>query len=278
MTGAGLDGQDIPDPGGRCGACPIRPRLEHQPGQNNGAAAIRLALASALRTAALTLALALAGGTAAAQSTAETPAGPAAAAPPIDEVDPSQPVSETVIDLAAWVISSGDSSGLPFAVLDKQAAQLIVFGPNGKVRGLAPALIGSAIGDRSAPGVGDRELKNIPAKDRTTPAGRFIAAYGPAAGGEKVLWIDYETAVSIHATPDTDISRKEQRAERLATPEPDDNRISHGCINVSPRFYDTVVSPLFSDGGIFYVLPESAPLETAFPGFRPPGATRAAAR
>jgi hypothetical protein len=83
--------------------------------------------------------------------------------------------------------------------------------------------------------------------------------------------VDYDTAVSIHATPDTDISRKEQRTERLASPTPEDNRISHGCINVSPTFYSKVVSPAFNEGGLFYVLPESTSLEKAFPGFELPG-------
>lgn len=176
-------------------------------------------------------------------------------------------MSEAVVDLAGWVIASGDNGGLPFAVLDKTAAQLLVFGANGKVQGLAPALIGSAIGDKAAPGIADRELRDIPAKQRTTPAGRFVAVFGPAAGGETVLWVDYETAVSIHATPDTEISRKEQRAERLASPTPEDNRISHGCINVSPAFYDKVVTPHFKKGGVFYILPDTIPLRKAFPDF-----------
>ena len=189
----------------------------------------------------------------------------------LDEVDPAQPISDTVIDLAARVIASGDNLGLPFAIVDKAAAQFLVFGGDGRVQGLAPALIGSAVGDHSAPGVGDRELKDIPAKDRTTPAGRFLGAYGRAAGGETVLWVDYETAVSIHPTPDTDISRKEKRKERLASPTPEDNRITHGCINVSPAFYAKVVNPAFKKGGVFYILPEASSLKTAFPDFDLPG-------
>lgn len=214
---------------------------------------------------------------------AEEAAVEPAASLPLDEVDPGQPVSDTLIDLAAWAIASGDALGYPFAIVDKAAAQVAVFGADGKVRGLAPALIGSAVGDKSAPGVGDRELKNIPMKDRTTPAGRFIAAYGPAVGGEKVLWVDYETAVSIHPTPDTDISRKEKRAERLASPTPEDNRVTHGCINVSPAFYSKVVSPAFRKGGVFYVLPDTVPIKAAFPDFpspshaAPPAAADAAA-
>lgn len=191
----------------------------------------------------------------------------AAQAQKLDEVDKAQDVSQTVIDLAGWVNASGDNRGLPFAIMDKGAAQILVFDAGGKLRGLAPALIGSAVGDKSAPGVGDRELKDIPMKDRTTPAGRFLAGYGPAAGGERVLWVEYETAVSIHPLPNTAVSRKEKREERLASADPEDNRITHGCINVSKAFYDKVVSPLFKDGGVFYVLPDEESLGDAFPGF-----------
>lgn len=191
-----------------------------------------------------------------------------AVAQPRDEVDPAQPVRETVVDIAGWVIATGDNRGFPFAIVDKEAAQVLVFAADGKLRGLAPALVGSAEGDHSAPGVGDRELKDIPMKDRTTPAGRFIAEYGPAAGNQTVLWVDYATAVSIH--PLSTSSRTEKREERLASPKPDDNRITHGCINVSPEFYNQVVKTTFAKGGVFYVLPESMTLAEAFPGYASP--------
>lgn len=187
-----------------------------------------------------------------------------------DEIDPAQDISQTVVDIAGWVNASGDNRGLPYAVVDKQAAQILVFGPDGKLRGMAPALLGFAVGDDSAPGIGDRELKDIPKEDQTTPAGRFQAAYGPAAGGERVLWVDYATAISIHAIPDTVISKREKRSERLRTIKPDDNRITHGCINVSAEFYDEVVKPLFEGGGVFYVLPDEMTLASAFPGFALP--------
>ena len=183
----------------------------------------------------------------------------------IDEVDPGQSVANAVIELAGWVIATEDHRDFPFAIIDKSAAQVLVFGGDGKLKGLAPVLVGSADGDHSAPGVGDRELKDIPAKDRTTPAGRFVAGYGPATGGQRVLWVDYETAVSIH--PIATGNRAEKREERLATPTPDDNRITHGCINVSQEFYDKVVRATFAKGGVFYVLPDDMTMEEAFPGF-----------
>lgn len=188
----------------------------------------------------------------------------------LDEADAANLVSETVVDLAGWVIASGDNRELPFAIVDKEAAQILVFSADGKLRGFAPALIGSAAGDDSAPGVGDREIDDIPAGDRTTPAGRFLAAYGPAEGGKSVLWVDYATSISIHALPATKESLKEKRKERLASKAPADNRITHGCINVSAAFYSKIIRATFKEVGVFYVLPELAPLKEAFPGFEPP--------
>lgn len=184
----------------------------------------------------------------------------------LDEVDAKQLVSDTIVEVAGWVIASGDNRGLPFAIVDKNAAQVLVFNAEGKLQGLAPALIGSAFGDMSAPGVGDRELNDIPMEDRTTPAGRFLAGYGPAAGGERALWVDYNTAVSIHPLPTTAVSKKEKRELRLLSPMPEDNRITHGCINVSAAFYKKVVSATFKKkGGVFYVLPDTISLAEAFP-------------
>lgn len=223
---------------------------------NDGEVVIRIAVKMAFRATAISVGLAMA-----------SAAMLGATAQPLDEVDADQQVSQDVINVAGWIIATGDNRGLPFAVVDKSTAQVLVFGVDGKLRGLAPALLGSAIGDDSAPGVGDRELKDIPAKDRTTPAGRYLAGYGPAAGGERVLWVDYQTAVSIHPLPPTEASKKEKRLERLTSPTPKDNRITHGCINVSPAFYEKVVNPVFSKGGVFYVLPDSVPLHTALPGF-----------
>jgi hypothetical protein len=201
---------------------------------------------------------------------AKPPAEKAAPSQAPDEVAPGQPVSDLVIDLAGWVIATENNRGLPFAVIDKAAAQILIFSAEGKVQGMAPVLIGSAVGDTSAPGVGDRELKDIPKADRTTPAGRFLAGYGPAAGGERALWVDYATSVSIHPTLTSAASKKEKRKERLASPEPDDNRITHGCINVSSTFYKKVVSKVFKKGGVFYVLPDTMSLQEAFPGYVSP--------
>ncbi len=187
------------------------------------------------------------------------------AAGAMDALDPEAVVAEQAVEAASWVIASNDHEGLPFAVVDKKSAQILIFNGDGAVVGLAPVLIGSAKGDTSAEGIADRELKDIPAKDRTTPAGRFLAAYGPAAGNQRVLWVDFETAVSIHPLPERET--KEQRGKRLASLDAGDNRITHGCINVAPEFYTEVVQKVFAKGGVFYVLPDEKSLAEAFPSF-----------
>ncbi|HCE7833455.1 TPA: hypothetical protein NHR01_001329, partial [Pseudomonas aeruginosa] len=44
----------------------------------------------------------------------------------LDELPRGQDVSDTVIELAGWVVASGDSQGYPFAIMDKAAAQILV--------------------------------------------------------------------------------------------------------------------------------------------------------
>lgn len=192
----------------------------------------------------------------------ETSAKPVAA---LDQLPPDQPVSDTVTGLAGWVVASRDSEGYPFAIMDKAAAQVLVFGGDGKLRGAAPALFGSAVGDHVAPGVAGMALREIPGRDRTTPAGRFIGGFGPSIDAGRVLWVDYDASVSMHPTA-TGVA-SEKRPERLASPSPDDNRITHGCINVSPEFYEQVVAPTFEHGGVFYILPDTQSLAETFPEF-----------
>ncbi len=157
--------------------------------------------------------------------------------------------------LADWIVDSGNSRQLPFIILDKVNAKVFVFHANGQLRGAAPALIGLAVGDDSVPGIGERKLSDIRPEERTTPAGRFVAALDRNLQGKPMLWVDYASAISLH--PVLTSHAEERRAERLATPTPLDNRISYGCINVPAAFFARVVSPTFTGtNGIVYVLPE----------------------
>ena len=155
--------------------------------------------------------------------------------------------------VANWVVDSGDNRRMPFAIVDKMDARVFVFDADGRLRGAAPTLLGLARGDDAVPGIGNRKLSTIRPEERTTPAGRFVAALGRNARGEDVLWVDYDGAVSMHRVIATTT-----RLERLATPTPLDNRISYGCINVPAKFYENVVRPAFAGtNGIVYVLPET---------------------
>ena len=84
---------------------------------------------------------------------------------------------------------AGDKPGLPFVIVDKKEAKVFVFDADGRLRGAAPALLGSARGDDSIPGIGDRELAKIRPQDRTTPAGRFVAALSKDIHGVDILVI-----------------------------------------------------------------------------------------
>ena len=216
----------------------------------------------AMRAACGALALALAFASFGAASAEGAATEPAVA---VDLLPSGQDVSPTVIELAGWVVASGDSEGYPFAIMDKDSAQVLVFDGDGRLRGAAPGLFGSAVGDQSAPGIAGLALREIPGRDRTTPAGRFVGGYGPSVDAGRVLWVDHESAVSMHPTA-TGVP-SERRPERLASATPDDNRVTHGCINVAPGFYEDIVSPTFERGGVFYILPDTMSLAEAFPDF-----------
>lgn len=165
--------------------------------------------------------------------------------------------------MANWVVGSGDNQHLPFLIVDKRDAKVFAFRSDGQIVSSAAVLLGTALGDDSAPDIGSRKMSAIRPEERTTPAGRFVASLGRNARGVEVLWVDYESAISMHRV----ITSKpvERRLQRLATPTPLDNRISYGCINVPAKFFDQVVRPAFSGtNGVVYVLPETRPAQKVF--------------
>ena len=180
--------------------------------------------------------------------------------------------------VAEWVAETKDNHSLPYLIVDKMTASLSLFYANGKSLGEVPVLIGIAVGDDASPGVGNKKLAEIGPAEKTTPAGRFLAKFGLAAGKERILWVDYATSVALHPIP-KDVSSKERRRERMLSPTSDDNRITFGCINVPKAFYSRVLRPLFQKkGGYVYVLPDTKPLEVVFPGLRVQGLMNGGAR
>jgi hypothetical protein len=161
---------------------------------------------------------------------------------------------------ADWIVHAGDNQGKSFVIIDKANARMFVFDTGGLIRGAAPVLLGSARGDHTVPGIGNKELSAVRPEERTTPAGRFVAAMGRNFRGEDVVWVDYDSAVSMHP-----VIRTKDRLQRLASATAKDKRISYGCINVPAAFYSTVVMPAFAGaGGIVYVLPEIRSVREVF--------------
>lgn len=164
--------------------------------------------------------------------------------------------SKDVVQVANWVSYTYDSQRRPFVIIDKKAAEMYVFDGWGRLWSTSPVLIGMAVGDDAAPGVGSKRLSQLKLREKTTPAGRFEAQLGQDSHGANVVWIDYNAALSMHAI--ASVSPSERRAERMATPTPSDNRISNGCINLPPRFFSGVLLPTVrKHGAVVYVLPET---------------------
>ncbi len=196
----------------------------------------------------------------------------AAASKPIDTAAAGEPKradfkdsspSNDARQLADWVLDSDNNRRLPFLIIDKKQARAFAFHADGRLRGAAPVLLGLAVGDDSVPGIGERKLSTIRPDERTTPAGRFVAALDRNLRGEEILWVDYDAAISLHRVVTT--APKERRAQRLASSTPLDKRISYGCINVPVKFYDQVISPAFKGtNGIVYVLPETRSVREVF--------------
>ena len=174
--------------------------------------------------------------------------------------------SQEARQMADWVVDSGDNKNMPFVILDKKEAKVYVFHAHGGLRGAAPVLLGIAVGDDSFPGVGNKPLREVKPEEKTTPAGRFLAASDKNIKGADIVWIDYDSSVSLHAvvkgTP------AERRAERLASPLPSERRISFGCVNVPVNFFRTALLASFKKSdGIVYVLPETRATQQVFAAY-----------
>lgn len=243
-----------------CDACPRRP------------AALARGMRFALLALALHTTLAWASDSAAPLapagqwSASAAPAGPAPGLPAVASrrADLGQDrASPQAAQLADWVVDSRDNQDMPFMIIDKVGARVLMFDRTGRLQGSAAALLGLARGDDSTPGIGERRLSSILPSERTTPAGRFVASLDHDTRGRELLWVDYNTALALHrvvkGTP------SEQRAQRLESATPADNRVSYGCINVPAAFYDRFVSPAFkTTSGVVYILPEIHSMRQVF--------------
>lgn len=175
----------------------------------------------------------------------------------------STPASVQVRRIADWSATTQDHAAMPFVIVDKQAAHLYVFDSTARLQAHTTVLIGSAMGDHSVPGIGQKAIAEVLPEERTTPAGRFNGKLGRNLTGEDVVWVDYEAAVSMHRVRAHQPA--ERRLQRLASETIEDNRISYGCINIPAEFFDAHLLPVFStQAAAIYVLPDHLSLEQVF--------------
>jgi hypothetical protein len=162
-----------------------------------------------------------------------------------------------------WIHEKGDDHGLPFVIVDKKAARVFVFGAGGKLVGASSTILGQARGDMPVPGAGQKDPSRLLPDERKTPAGRFESRPGRNLHGETVVWVDYATGIAIHRVrPGVSLM---QRTASLASQNPDDKRLSLGCVVVPETFFVRVVLPTLGHGhGMVYVLPEDGPVQALF--------------
>lgn len=175
-----------------------------------------------------------------------SPAGPS----------PTPTPTESAVRLATVLHQANDPGGRAFAIVDKEAAMLSVFDPNGRWVGGSRVLLGRTFGDVAAPGVGERtERGTLRLADLTTPAGRFVSEPGLNRGGDFVIWVDHATAFAIHRLRRG--LHAAERRRRLSQPGASGKRVTAGCVVVPPRFFEDVVVPVLGNGfAVVYVLPE----------------------
>jgi len=157
--------------------------------------------------------------------------------------------SPEVRHVARWIVNSQDHAGLPFLVVDKAKARLFAFDATGRLLASAPLLLGASHADG-------------PAAEAATPAGRFVAATWLPVKGDSMVWINADAALSLHGMPSGVTPGR--GAQRLASKEVEDKRISDGSLHVAGPFYREYLAPLKGQASIAYVLPEVLPVREVF--------------
>jgi hypothetical protein len=143
-----------------------------------------------------------------------------------------------VSDQTQFAIDYYSSRGVRLGfVLDKANAKMVIF-ENGQAIAQSPTLYGRGEGGDERP------------EAKATPEGTFNLEllihpdYDRWYGGSLIVF-EYRNptlALAIHITYQGNPA--ERRDQRLATPTPDDNNISNGCINVPIDFYNQLIDAL----------------------------------
>jgi hypothetical protein len=165
--------------------------------------------------------------------------------------------------------------GKPFVIADKVGGLIYAFDEAGTLIAKAPALFGKAPGDVEISDTGAAGLDNMTDAEKITPAGVFPSKITPSRDYGSMMEFkrsaDGTAAIAVHRVYLGDPAEK--RMDRLNTDTPADNRVSYGCINVLPEFYDGVLAKHFDRDSTVVVLPEQQSVESFFPMMSAPSVT-----
>jgi hypothetical protein len=174
------------------------------------------------------------------------------------------PVPNSVLGVANHALNRGN--GLPFTVIDKPNAKLYAFLKDGRMVGSSSVLIGATKRDALTPSWGTQTLDEMKETDKVTPAGVFTGRFSLSSEYGSTISLEEtespSTFVAIHRTYLGTPS--ENRLARYATPTPEDNRVSYGCINVPSSFYDNVLTLNFKGKSQIYVMPDNSDARAFF--------------
>ena len=137
-------------------------------------------------------------------------------------------------------------------VADKKGGQIYVYNSITNQLNVAPALYGKTIAD---------EFSSASDRSTITPSGTFTStkAFSTHLNEDVTAFLQRgKSLVAIH--PVWTGTPAQRRLQRLASPEPEDNRITNGCINVPKSFYFDIIDKLKS-GAIVKVLMENESVE-----------------
>jgi len=169
--------------------------------------------------------------------------------------------------VANWVLQNTDNKGLPFSVADKQEGAVYFFDSEGNLTLKTPALFGRVIADYTSDEILAKDTHKISDKEKITPAGRFETYNKTSTDGNGLVAIYRVGAYTDLAFHKVYLKApEERRLDRLASKTGNDNRISHGCINLPTKVAETMI-PKLKNGHVTYILPETEKGKESFAGF-----------
>lgn len=157
--------------------------------------------------------------------------------------------------LNSWIRESNDNLGKRYIIADKQSGMIHIMDAKGNVLNSSPALFGKRAGDGVAYGQTPAGTFNLTRRTDFKGFGGDIQQFGTDPSGN---------VFAIHRVTTDKPSQK--RLQRLASENPQDARISLGCINVPVDVYNKYLSSGFD--GRLYIMPDQGRLTDTFAQFR----------